>query len=73
MTNYRTYLFTYNFDGASWQIPTSKPRHSEGQRRRVLTVSRILNTLLELVATIPVTLRSITYLSGHSAIFGSNQ
>jgi hypothetical protein len=54
MMDYKTYLFTYNFDGASWQLPI-KARTPEEARARL---SRILYAEYtgELIASIPVPL-----------------
>ena len=33
MTDYKTYLFTYNFDGASWQLPIKAKTPEEAKAR----------------------------------------
>lgn len=33
MMDYKTYLFTYNFDGASWQLPIKAKTPEEAQAR----------------------------------------
>jgi hypothetical protein len=52
MKDYKTYLFTYNFDGASWELPIKAKTPEEARAR----LNRIIYAEYsgELVASIPV-------------------
>ena len=52
MMDYKTYLFTYNFDGEKWDLPVKAKTPEEAQAR----INRILYAEYsgELIATIPI-------------------
>jgi hypothetical protein len=52
IVDYKTYLFTYNFDGASWQLPIKAKTPEEARAR--LSTAIYAEYTGELVASIPL-------------------
>ncbi len=52
MAGYKTYLFTYNFDGATWQLPIKAQTPEEAKAR--LDRLHYAQYSGELVAAVPV-------------------
>lgn len=71
MTDYKTYLFTYNFDGASWQLPIKAKTPEEAKAR--LDRLHYAQYSGELVATIPVHSTLARIAQAIRRFFGSNQ
>jgi hypothetical protein len=52
IVDYKTYLFTYNFDGATWQLPIKAKTPEEARAR--LNRALYAEYTGELIASIPV-------------------
>lgn len=69
MMEYKTYLFTYNFDGAKWQLPIKAKTPEEARAR----LNRVLYAEYsgELVSSIPVHPKVGRLMQWFNRLFGS--